>query len=256
MLSVADLELFHQPILYAVVTIWLSAVAVFSRERYLRSEPRVYWWMKTPPIVWLILWFVLDLVHPAQPVSPALVPLRLGILVGLVAGFFGDVFLLWKRTFLIGFTAFALGHIVYAVVLALEGTPELFGIAIVPIAVLGVIYAAVLRRKVLPEQRHRLPLAFAYTVLIGTMLAAAFSADWALWIGERIANPGMPPSVSARSLPWFVLGAAFFCVSDSLWAWNRFVKPLPVAGAWILGTYYTAQAMIVWGAVSTNLPVL
>lgn len=256
--SVAALELLHHPVLYALIVIWLSVVAVFSRERYLRTEPRVYAWMKTPPILWLILCLAVDLWDPARTVSDGLQPLRIGIFCGLVAGFIGDVFLLWKRTFLIGFTAFALGHIIYAIFFVMTGIPEVFAVAVIPIAILGLFYGSRLRRRVLPEQRSRLPLAFAYTVLIGFMLAAAISADMFLWILESNSGPcPRPPEYEViRRLPWFAIGAAFFCVSDSLWAWNRFVKPLPLAGAWILGTYYAAQALIVWGAVSSNLPWL
>ncbi len=40
------------------------------------------------------------------------------------------------------------------------------------------------------------------------------------------------------------LGACIFMASDALIALNRFVQPLPLAGLWILSTYYTAQILI------------
>ena len=41
------------------------------------------------------------------------------------------------------------------------------------------------------------------------------------------------------------LGACIFMASDTLIAINRFVQPLPMAGLWVLSTYYTAQILIV-----------
>ncbi len=45
------------------------------------------------------------------------------------------------------------------------------------------------------------------------------------------------------------LGASFFMLSDSILAINRFVQPLPWSSVSVLGSYYTAQALIVWGCV-------
>ena len=38
-------------------------------------------------------------------------------------------------------------------------------------------------------------------------------------------------------------------LSDSLIAVNRFVTPLPLAGLWVLGSYYAAQLLIVLNAL-------
>ncbi len=45
------------------------------------------------------------------------------------------------------------------------------------------------------------------------------------------------------------LGACIFMASDTLIAINRFVQPLPMAGLWVLSTYYTAQILIVLHAL-------
>ena len=45
------------------------------------------------------------------------------------------------------------------------------------------------------------------------------------------------------------LGACVFMLSDSLIAINRFVAPLPLAGLWVLATYYAAQLLIVLNLV-------
>jgi sterol desaturase/sphingolipid hydroxylase (fatty acid hydroxylase superfamily)/uncharacterized membrane protein YhhN len=48
------------------------------------------------------------------------------------------------------------------------------------------------------------------------------------------------------------LGACIFMASDSLIAINRFVAPLPLAGLWVLATYYAAQLLIVLHVVPST----
>jgi sterol desaturase/sphingolipid hydroxylase (fatty acid hydroxylase superfamily)/uncharacterized membrane protein YhhN len=48
------------------------------------------------------------------------------------------------------------------------------------------------------------------------------------------------------------LGACIFMLSDSLIAINRFVAPLPLAGLWVLATYYAAQLLIVLHVVPST----
>jgi alkylglycerol monooxygenase len=50
------------------------------------------------------------------------------------------------------------------------------------------------------------------------------------------------------------VGAAFFMLSDTLLAINRFVSPLPMSQVWVLSTYYAAQILIVRNIVRP-LPV-
>jgi hypothetical protein len=41
-------------------------------------------------------------------------------------------------------------------------------------------------------------------------------------------------------------------LSDTLLAVDKFVSPLPVAGLWVLATYYLAQGFIVQGRLSSQ----
>jgi uncharacterized membrane protein YhhN len=52
-----------------------------------------------------------------------------------------------------------------------------------------------------------------------------------------------------RPASLFVTGAAFFVLSDSLLAINKFYTPLPFAGVWIMLTYCTAQYCLIKGAL-------
>lgn len=48
-------------------------------------------------------------------------------------------------------------------------------------------------------------------------------------------------------------GAVTFMASDALIALNRFVDPVPLAGTWIMLTYYGAQALLVTGLIRADL---
>ena len=48
------------------------------------------------------------------------------------------------------------------------------------------------------------------------------------------------------------LGAAFFMLSDTLLALNRFVTPLPMAQLGVLTTYYAAQCLMVGGLIRSR----
>lgn len=45
------------------------------------------------------------------------------------------------------------------------------------------------------------------------------------------------------------MGVVLFVLSDSLIALNRFVRPLPIAGVWIMATYIAGQFLIAKGAL-------
>ena len=48
---------------------------------------------------------------------------------------------------------------------------------------------------------------------------------------------------------WAGVGAALFVSSDAMIAWNRFVRPLPVADVGIMVTYHLGQAALVLSLV-------
>ncbi len=74
----------------------------------------------------------------------------------------------------------------------------------------------------------------AYVLVIALMTAQAIGRATVLRDASSIA---------------VALGAGIFMASDTLIAINRFVHPLPMAGLWILSSYYTAQILIVLHAL-------
>jgi uncharacterized membrane protein YhhN len=45
------------------------------------------------------------------------------------------------------------------------------------------------------------------------------------------------------------VGAVLFYASDSMLAWDRFLKPLPHARLWVMVTYHLGQIGIILGAM-------
>ena len=135
----------------------------------------------------------------------------------------GDVLLMIDR-FLPGLIAFFGAHVAYIVGLR-AGRPDfrplLISAAVVFIAM------AVVGGRILVAVRERSPEfgtpVSAYIAVISVMVACAL----------------------ASGNPLAATGAALFMVSDSLIAWNRFVRPLSWAPVTIIVTYHLAQAGLV-----------
>jgi uncharacterized membrane protein YhhN len=59
-------------------------------------------------------------------------------------------------------------------------------------------------------------------------------------------------SVSYDSFWWVLLGAIFFCLSDSLLAINLFVKPIPLGNILVITTYAIGQFMMILGVLKNK----
>lgn len=161
--------------------------------------------------------------------------------VALVLSLAGDLFLLLEgrardrriepaRTlFTVGLGSFLLGHLAYIGGLANEGivvTRFGAGLALVALAV-AVLGIPILRGvRAGPEPGLSRPVA-AYMFVISVMVASAVG------VGH----------------PAAVVGAWLFYASDSLIAWNRFVRPVPRGRLAIMSTYHLAQIGLVLSLV-------
>ncbi|MBV1860815.1 MAG: lysoplasmalogenase [Nannocystaceae bacterium] len=148
------------------------------------------------------------------------------IVAGLVLSWFGDVFLLSKRTswFLAGLIAFLGAHIAYIV--AFVGLGPAWTTTAMTAAGLTIIAWAVRRwlRPSLPEDMKR-PVD-VYIVVITMMVATAFAA-WRV---------GAPTTMLA--------GAIAFYLSDLSVARDRFVSSSFTNRLWGLPMYYVAQLLL------------
>jgi len=187
-----------------------------------RPDRRRWHYLFKPLTTALIL--ALLLVRPG--VGPGI---RLLLGIGLAASLAGDIWLMLPGDrFLPGLVSFALAHLVYIMAFGcgLASMPPLW--TYLPYLALAAALVAVLWRG---AAGLRLAVAI-YALVIVSMAWAA---------GARAAQAG-----GAAILGW--IGALFFVLSDVLLALDRFRRPVPRAGLWVLATYYLAQALIVLSA--------
>jgi len=152
---------------------------------------------------------------------------------GLAFSLAGDVFLMLpgQRFFVPGLVSFLLAHVCYIIGLnpALPPIP-----ALIPLAVIAVIGGLLLRGIAAGLRQHGqttplVPVA-VYSVVLSLML---FSA-WA-----TLFRPAPPWTFLRRTL--VIVGASLFFASDSMLAWDRFVKELPLGHLKVMITYHLAQ---------------
>jgi uncharacterized membrane protein YhhN len=149
---------------------------------------------------------------------------RSWFVVALVCSLVGDVLLMLpKDLFVAGLAAFLVGHVCYVAGFWAHG-PGTFAFLIWAVAVAVVVTPVA--RRVLGALRGRrelgLPVA-SYIVVISVMLATALAT------GNVVAG----------------LGALLFVSSDTMIAWNRFVRPFRAADLGIMITYHLGQAGLV-----------
>jgi uncharacterized membrane protein YhhN len=150
--------------------------------------------------------------------------------IALVLCVIGDVFLMLPQDlFVFGLASFLLGHIAYVIGMISGGidvAPMGVGIVLVAIAI-GVIGMTIMRAVRQGEAPELFGPVVAYMVVISTMVAVAFGT-------------GHPAAI---------IGAALFYASDSLIAWNRFVRPIRNNQLAIMVTYHLAQFGLVLSLV-------
>jgi len=145
-------------------------------------------------------------------------------LAALLFGLAGDVFLMLSdRWFTAGLAAFLVGHLFYIAGFVAAGHLHRLGFDQVPVifiaaAVLGQIVGRTVRRQ---------PVLAAAILVYGVALA------------------GMAGTALADGRPAAVAGGILFLVSDSILAWNRFIRPLGGASVAVMVTYHAAQGALV-----------
>jgi uncharacterized membrane protein YhhN len=139
----------------------------------------------------------------------------------------GDVFLMLDDIadlFVAGLAAFLVAHLCYSAgFLTASPSPPAVLLALVLVAIVVTpIARRVLQAVTEHEPALHLPVT-GYIVVISAMLVLALAT------GNVIA----------------AIGAALFVASDSMIAWNRFVRAFPAAGVAIMVTYHLGQAGLV-----------
>ncbi|HLM95544.1 MAG TPA: lysoplasmalogenase [Acidimicrobiales bacterium] len=149
---------------------------------------------------------------------------RAWFVAALVCSLAGDILLMLPTDrFVAGLAAFLVGHLCYVAGFWAHGPG---GVAFAVAAAVVVVVVAPLGRRILGalggQRELAVPVAL-YMVVISVMLATALAT------GNVLAG----------------IGAALFVSSDTMIAWNRFVRPFAAADIGIMVTYHLGQAGLV-----------
>lgn len=158
-------------------------------------------------------------------------------LLALVFSLMGDVFLLFdhisENFFVLGLGSFLLAHICYAFGFYLQrnSTNRLyFWIITLLLTSYGVALYSILYSHL---GTIKIPVAF-YIVAILLMAITAYKRKG---------------TVSDHGFLLVFIGALCFMISDSILAIDKFITPLPISNFLVMGTYATAQYLIIRGLI-------
>jgi len=163
------------------------------------------------------------------------------MLLALFFSLLGDVFLLFDSKsdtyFILGLASFLLAHFTYGAVFLKKRNnrpPQyLYGIIMILVAIgMGLFFYL---RDSLED--------LIYPVLV-YVLGILFMASTAVFRLKK---------VDQSSFLWVFIGALFFVFSDSVLAINMFKFDVPWSNFWVMGSYATAQYLIVEGVLKQNV---
>lgn len=162
--------------------------------------------------------------------------------VGILFSLIGDVLLMFSldRLFLPGVIAFLLAHISYITgfrdELATINAWSLILLIFIAINVSRILRRIASAMRARGEKSLVMPV-IIYGTIISVMLYAAMST---------IFDPAWKTSASFL----VSLGAFFFCASDLILAWMKFVSPVKNGSVWNMILYYLGQIGLIAGAIS------
>lgn len=160
---------------------------------------------------------------------------------GLLFSLAGDSLLLFPgdKFFISGLVAFLFAQVAYIIgfnTTLPQANPGVILLSLCLLAIAGAIFWKLNQGLVSHKaESMRFPVAF-YTLVITTMAVSALL---------NLARPGWSWQLATIT----AVGGVFFVFSDSLLAWNKFVKPTPHAALIGMITYHLGQIGIVLGAV-------
>jgi alkenylglycerophosphocholine hydrolase len=180
----------------------------------------------------LIAWMIFSV-----GVSGPLILFTLGLFFSMI----GDICLMLPREqFIAGLVAFLLGHVCYIIGFNFEAPPitvvtigMLVGVALIAFFVIRPLRAGLLAKG----QKALLQPVQIYAVVISLMLLSAL---------VTLVRPEWEKTAAAFAC----LGAALFYLSDTMIAWNRFVRPLSNERLKVMVTYHLGQILIALGAAT------
>lgn len=215
-----------------IVWLYLFLLATLADLVFLIDGNSAYRFFSKPLI---LLSLVLYFFRITKPISSTL--LTKSILGGLIFSLLGDVLLLWPHLFVYGLGAFFMAHVCYIIgfKVAQQSPARILQMNFVRIFFFNLpIYlaAALVFYLINPNLGNLKIPVIAYIIVIVSMVSTA---------RDRFKK------CNSASFWQVFIGAIFFFVSDGVLAMARFFREFPESGVVIMGTYATAQLLIVMG---------
>jgi uncharacterized membrane protein YhhN len=202
-----------------VLSIWAFVFGVLAIRAHYKG-PRLLVYLFRPITMAVIISLVLEAGSHAGPYY------RYAIAAGLVISLAGDVFMmLRKKRFLEGLICFLVAQVCYTFAFLSGIRLKFSSWPTLPLLIWTVLVVVILYPHL---GKMRVPV-IIYILVIITMARAALE--------RSIQLPGTAALAAAA-------GGVFFVISDSILAFDRFVKPFRSAQAFILSAYFAAQWLI------------
>jgi len=216
------------------MVLWLILAIIFASLEVLavsKNVQRLEYVAKPAVMLCLFLWLFADTGLQGHAFW-----FGMGILFSLA----GDVLLTFERMFLPGLVAFLLAHLAYIVGFR-EEILTLTAWSLILALFIAVNIGRLLGRIVETmrsngENKLVFPV-LVYGIIISVMLYAAMST---------ISNSAWKNSAAL----FISVGAFFFCVSDAILAWNKFVAPVRNGRVWNIVLYYLGQIGLIAGVIA------
>lgn len=165
------------------------------------------------------MWLILLYAFQQKPVISSSYRLLIGL--GLFFCMLGDGLLYW---FVIGLTAFLIGHLFYiAGFIRRFHFSLLRAVMILPLGIYGYFMANSIVEAIVDKGDDYLVIPVIVYVAVISLMG---------WFALMTGNA------------WAFAGSLLFILSDSVLAWNKFVEPVMYSGPIIMVTYYSAQFLI------------
>jgi uncharacterized membrane protein YhhN len=160
---------------------------------------------------------------------------RAFILAAIILSCLGDVFLLFENKFIFGLGSFLMAHVCYISAFIQDNQGWIFfkkdrRFWIISVGLYGIVFMSYL----FPYLGSMIIPVCIYSMAILTMFLTVINR----W-----------KSVSYDNFWWVLIGAIFFCLSDSLLAINLFAQPVPFGNILVITTYAVGQFMMILGSL-------
>lgn len=209
-------------VLFAAIIDWLAVYKQWQHARII-TKPLV--------IMLLIAWFYIMTGFRGAAVIYTL---------ALVCSLIGDIWLMMSAGyFLLGLVAFFLAHFAYIVAFTptLPYSPIMFYVLALALALVGVIFMTQIRVGIMRTRgAHRLLVlsgvyCFILTIMMVSAIATMVRPEWNMYYAIQVSIGGM-----------------LFFLSDTLLAYDRFVKPIRYGRLMVRISYHLGQILIISGA--------